>query len=800
MQPRARSLRGRVSQALARARISPRWLLPGVIGLAACGLILIGLLVVYPRVGAWMIRDKLGGKVAGRLGREVSVGAIHVSLGHAVLRDVELRGRTDRTTPLVHVDRVDVDFDPWRSLVGSVRLGAARLDGVSVTLRRAADGTDNVRDLIERLRGERRAGEGGGGGGLMPTEVTVAHARLLVDDAVTSATAIVADGDARWTPGELAVELRDITATTSAAPKASAGKIGIRKVSGSMPVVTVAGGEISLFPKLALSGIGGTIHPSDARPGEYVIDLAGGYGGVPGNLWTAKGGLDPRAVTASIELEAAKFQLDRLAPILARSPVVDYANTSVDTKIRIELSGAGARFAGDFHLRGLNVGHPMIAEQEVHDLDLSGKIDGSFDRAARRLELVRGDFVLRDVPFSITGSAAARRGGGAAAAVAQAAAGAAPGGPQVAGVSAGTKPRKGPTSGPGGLQELKLRLVIPPVECQRVLDAIPKEMAPHMAGYEMRGVFDTDLQLAIDWNDLDATVLDGQVGIKHCRVVKEPEDSPKRLKEEFEHTVEYEADKWMSFMVGESNEDFVPIEEISPHLINSIMSTEDSAFYSHRGFIPSEFRNALVSDLKSGKFSYGASSITMQMVKNVLLYREKTLARKLQELFLTWHVENTLKKDRILEIYLNVIEYGPALYGIGPAAHHYFGKQAKDLNPREAAFFSSILPNPKERYKQYCKGEVTRLTDDKINFYLGVMLKRKRLTQAEYDDAIASQLRFYSDSNETEEECLKRTEKAIKNARSTNPMKQADAPPPAKRPKSGKPKPKPPQPDARDPS
>jgi membrane peptidoglycan carboxypeptidase len=277
-------------------------------------------------------------------------------------------------------------------------------------------------------------------------------------------------------------------------------------------------------------------------------------------------------------------------------------------------------------------------------------------------------------------------------------------------------------------------------------------------------------------------VLDGRVGIRNCRVTKEPEGSPKRLEEEFEHHVEYEADKWLTFVVGEENEAFVPFEEISPHLVNSIMSTEDSAFRSHKGFIPSEFRSALVRDLKAGEFTHGASSITMQMVKNVLLFREKTLARKLQELFLTWHVENTLTKDRILEIYFNVIEYGPALYGIGPAAHHYFGKAARDLTPREAAFFSSILPNPKERYKQYCKGEVTRLTDGKLKFYLGVMLKRKRLTQAEYDDAIQSQLAFYSEDGETEAECLKRAEKAIKNARPTNPMKQVDKPPP-KRPK-----------------
>ena len=763
-----------------RSRIVHRLIVAGVAAAALCGLVLLGLFVIYPRVGAWMIRDKLDEKVGGRLGRSVHVGSIQVELGHAVLRDIAIRGLHDGNTPLVHIDRMEVEFDAWRSLVGSVRLGPARLDGVSVTLRRGAGGADNIGDVLARLRGERRAGGGGGGGGTMPASITVTRARLLADDAVTGTTVVVAEGEARWAPGELAAELRGITATSVAAPKAAVGKIAVRREADRPPVVTIEGGEVALYPKLSLTGIGGKVHANEARPGEYVIDLAGGYGGVPGNLWTAKGALDPVAVTASIELEAAKFQLDRLAPILARSPVVDYADTSVDTRIRLDLSRDGAKFAGDFHLYGLNVGHPLLAEQEVHGLDLSGNIDGSYDHAAQRLELVRGDFQTRDLPFSITGSASTRR--APPAVVATAAAAPAPA-PAPAAPPANGKARKVPTSGPGGLQQLSLRLVIPPTDCQRVLDAFPKEVVPYMAGYKLRGTFDTDLKLAINWADLDATVLDGSVGIRKCRVTKEPADSPKRLEEEFEHHVEYEDEKWMSFLVGEENEDFVPIDAISPHLVNSIMSTEDSAFRSHKGFIPSEFRTALVSNLKAGRFMYGASSITMQMVKNVLLFRDKRLARKLQELFLTWHVENTLTKDRILEIYFNVIEYGPALYGIGPAAHHYFGKAAKDLTPREAAFFSSILPNPKERYKQYCKGEVSKLTDDKINFYLGVMLKRKRLTQEEHDDAVASRLSFYDPGDETEEECLKRAQKAIKNSRSTNPLKQKDKAS-GKRPKS----------------
>ena len=80
-----------------------------------------------------------------------------------------------------------------------------------------------------------------------------------------------------------------------------------------------------------------------------------------------------------------------------------------------------------------------------------------------------------------------------------------------------------------GLQLVKLRLVIPPIDCQRALKAIPGEMAPYMVGYKMRGKFDTDIHVDIDWNDLDATQLDGHIGIKGCKVLDEPEDSPKRL-------------------------------------------------------------------------------------------------------------------------------------------------------------------------------------------------------------------------------------------------------------------------------
>jgi hypothetical protein len=738
-----------------------RWIIVGGVagGLAVLALVL--LFVVYPRVGAKMIRQKVGDKLASKLDREVRMGRIEVTFGHAVIRDLEIRGKHDGDTPLVHIDRIEIDFDTMRSFVGSVKLGAAKLDGVIVTVRRDGSGVDNVRDVLLRLRGGRGVQAGGGEGSLRPTKVAIERIKVLADDAVTGTTAFVGSGSAMWSPGELVAVMEDVSATTVNAPKAAAQSIRITKLTGQPPTIEVKGGEIAVYPALALTGIDGRIMANPQKAGQYTLELAGGYGGVPGTLWTAKGGVDPEARTGTVDLVAEKFQLDRLAPLLAKSPIVDYQSTSIDTKITLSLADAVISFAGDFSLRGLNVGHPLIADKEVHDLDLAGQIAGTFGIATRTLALTRGEFQSRGVPFSLTGSARQFTRAEVARLLET------PVEPKHIDPKSG-KPIK--RMGPARLASLDLRFVIPPIDCQRLLTSIPPEMVPYMQGYKLKGTFDTDIRVGIDWADLDATKLDGGVGIRRCRVVDEPADSPKRLEKEFEHHVELEEGNWMSFVVGESNSDFVPLADISPYLIQSIQTTEDAGFFKHKGFIVSEFRSALVSNLKAGRFRHGASSITMQFVKNALLFRDKTLLRKFQELFLTWHVENTLEKDRILEIYFNIIEYGPGLYGIGPASWHYFSKPAKDLNAREAAFFSSILPSPKERYKQYCQNTLTKWSMAKIDRILALMKTRKRITEEEYTQAMATPLLFAKDDSETEKDCMDRVKKAIKNARPTNPM------------------------------
>jgi len=185
------------------------------------------------------------------------------------------------------------------------------------------------------------------------------------------------------------------------------------------------------------------------------------------------------------------------------------------------------------------------------------------------------------------------------------------------------------------------------------------------------------------------------------------------------------------------------------------MTTEDNGFFKHRGWVTSEFKSALRRNLQRGGFRLGASSITMQMTKNVLLTREKTLSRKLQELFLVWYIEQNLSKERILELYFNAVEFGPRIYGIGAAVRHYFGKKPSELTPLEAAWFSSIMPNPKRRYVQFCHGTPVPQWDKYIHRIMAKSHERGRLTDEEYGEYAPQTLTFdRKEATFTEKQCL----------------------------------------------
>jgi len=143
---------------------------------------------------------------------------------------------------------------------------------------------------------------------------------------------------------------------------------------------------------------------------------------------------------------------------------------------------------------------------------------------------------------------------------------------------------------------------------------------------------------------------------------------------------------------------WVPYERISPNLVRAALAGEDSRFFDHSGFDWEEIQKAIEKDWEEKGFRRGASTISQQLAKNLFLSTSKNPVRKLHEAVITWEMEHILSKRRILELYLNVIEWGNGIYGAEAGARHYFSASAASLSAEQAAFLSAIIPNPRGKY------------------------------------------------------------------------------------------------------
>jgi hypothetical protein len=173
---------------------------------------------------------------------------------------------------------------------------------------------------------------------------------------------------------------------------------------------------------------------------------------------------------------------------------------------------------------------------------------------------------------------------------------------------------------------------------------------------------------------------------------------------------------------------YTPLQHISPWLPRAIRTTEDNSFFEHHGFNWFALKASLEDNLEAGGFVRGGSTISMQLVKNLFLAFDKVLARKLREAFLVWLMEDVVDvpKARILELYFNIIEFGPGIYGIHDAAAHYFGKRPDELSLGEVSWLVSIIPNPREYHRYYRYGELTPGWLATVVRYAEIMADRDR--------------------------------------------------------------------------
>lgn len=685
-----------------RRRIPRRtWMVAGVLGV---GLTLIAL-VAFPGWAAPFVRDRLARALERRFDAPVEVADVDLAADR-----VEIVGLSIGTLPRgrIYADRVVAALDPgarWR-----LRVVVTEVDvtGGSVEGTRAG-----LTDLLARPAASTRPGEPKASRvSLRPRRLDATGVRVDVSDfagPATSAQATV-DLEGRWPDGAVRVDLQDVRLRQGGeagreilAKRAQAKLQGVGTPSGiRFPVeLAVRGAALTLTPEIAVAGVHGTVAASDPAVERLEIDLAGTFsdsvaGGTGPDLWTAAGYLRRDMSEGRLDLTMEAFELRRVPQVLARLPLVDSESATVGGSLEVTFGEGRAQTRGEVRLAGLSVSHPLLARDVVRDLGFDLAFEAEIEPHERRLEIE---------------SARVRRGGVTL---------------DVAGTLVHPPTRDG--------RKYDLRLRVPPVPCQAVLDAMPSQLAPSLEGFVLDGDFELDLQLGVDYAKLEELQLGGKVGMRNCRVRQvPPRVSGARLGGPFTHRIVMKDGRERIVRLFAGSQSFTPLGRISPFMVAAVLTTEDGGFFRHRGFLPSQFTTALRRNLEAGRVRYGASTLTMQMVKNVLLSHERTLSRKLQEMFLTWYVEQALTKDRIMEIYLNVVEFGPGLYGVTAAADHYFGKDPIDLNPLESAYLAMMLPSPVKRHLHYCRGELSASFDVKLRRILRFMYERERIEQADYE-------------------------------------------------------------------
>jgi hypothetical protein len=266
--------------------------------------------------------------------------------------------------------------------------------------------------------------------------------------------------------------------------------------------------------------------------------------------------------------------------------------------------------------------------------------------------------------------------------------------------------------------------------------SLPAGLFARLAGIRTRGELAFHLDFAIDLARPEGVALDVGLEKRGFRIESFGATDFRAANGPFLYTAYEKERAQRTFLVGPENPDFRSLEQIPAFLKSAVMISEDGAFFTHRGFLLAPFKDSIVANLRAGRFVRGASTISMQLVKNLYLSRQKTIARKLEEMLITWLIEENrlMSKERMLEVYLNIIEWGPLVYGAEEAARYYFAKEVEDLTLAEAIFLACIIPRPK-RF-MYCFDEERRLRPWVQAYYADVshkMLARGWIGQEDCD-------------------------------------------------------------------
>lgn len=286
-------------------------------------------------------------------------------------------------------------------------------------------------------------------------------------------------------------------------------------------------------------------------------------------------------------------------------------------------------------------------------------------------------------------------------------------------------------------ERMQLRLHETDFDAATFFESLPQSLFDNLAGLKVKGRLSFLLDFDLHTNEPDSLKFISWLKPEGFAILKYGNTDFRKINSDFQYTAYEKGYAVKSFMVGPENPDFRRLDQISDYLKYAIMTSEDGAFFYHRGFLPDAIRESIITNIKQKRFARGGSTISMQLVKNVFLTRNKTITRKVEEMLITWLIESQhlSSKERMFEVYLNVIETGPMTYGVNQAARFYFNKDVSRLSLAESIFIASIVPRPKTfKYSFDSNGNLREHLAGYYELVSSKMLKKEWITQRDYDD------------------------------------------------------------------
>ena len=292
-----------------------------------------------------------------------------------------------------------------------------------------------------------------------------------------------------------------------------------------------------------------------------------------------------------------------------------------------------------------------------------------------------------------------------------------------------------------GEPRLALRARAEGLPFQDLVDALPPDLRPPEAAPKLSGAISARFDLSLPLARPGDAALDVELDLDDLRRAARAA-GPSWLAAPFSwrpvDLAPGEAPR--DIVIGPANPSFVTLAEMPPALVRAVTASEDAGFFTHRGFDFQEIAQALL-EARGGRVR-GASTITQQLAKNLFLSPDRTLSRKVREALATIALEAAVPKARLLEIYLNIAEWGPGVYGVGEAARYWFDEDPRRLTPKQAAFLASVIPSPRRFAARLRRAGVSPWWQDRISDILGKMWIQGQLSDEQLAGALDEPLRL----------------------------------------------------------